>query len=614
MSTVTSSVTDELPGVDATDEGLRQQRREPPAWIMVSAFSVISFFMIFRNPTRLRSYVVSDLGDPILNLWIVGWVSGHLFDGWSAIWNAGNFYPARNTLAYSETMFPMALSFGLLKPFFGSILAYNLLIIAQWTLAAYCTYRLCMYFTHSWVPSSIAALAFTFSTIRTIHYGHTQLAASWLIPLALLAAVRLFDRPSWKKGIALGLSLAVLTLSASYYGELMAVALVVVCVLGLVIMRGSFSKTVAALGVAVVVSLLLVAPFANQYLRLQEDPYFRRAPDQQFAARLGDYFAVSHTNYVWGSAPIMESRSAETARNVERRLFPGGAILALGVVGFAAVFLTRARWRNRWIEISLHQKKLLALVASAGTVGLLLSFGQYLEIGSARISMPSAWLRDIVPGFEGIRAPSRFAVLAVVALAVFAALGAYVLLKMLPSRVRLLCGIALMIVVLAETSFRVALAPVPTVERFGEVNTALADRPAGAVVELPIRNWSDVDWAATEPSRQLLALSDGHPRVNGYSGWQPQNFIALTTALNSFPSTEAFASLDEIGVRYVVLRTKAVGDFPPELTYVYSDGMGRMSSERADAIVNSLPADRVDRVDRYKGAILIELDARDVRT
>ncbi len=69
-------------------------------------------------------------------------------------------------------------------------------------------------------------------------------------------------------------------------------------------------------------------------------------------------------------------------------------------------------------------------------------------------------------------------------------------------------------------------------------------------------------WPFVEAPRQYLSTIDFNPRVNGYSGAEPLGFVELAAVLNTYPSAEAQAILDEFGVRYVILHTGDEQGFP----------------------------------------------------
>jgi hypothetical protein len=85
-------------------------------------------------------------------------------------------------------------------------------------------------------------------------------------------------------------------------------------------------------------------------------------------------------------------------------------------------------------------------------------------------------------------------------------------------------------------------------------------------------------WALAEPSRMLHSLTDGNPRVNGYSGHLPSNYLELVDRLNRFPSADSIALLGELDVGYVLVHTGPAADGQPQ----YDD-------QEAEALVEDLP-------------------------
>jgi hypothetical protein len=153
------------------------------------------------------------------------------------------------------------------------------------------------------------------------------------------------------------------------------------------------------------------------------------------------------------------------------------------------------------------------------------------------------------------------------------------------------------------------LVRVPTAADDGGVDAALRARPRGVVVELPISGVSrGVTWPFVESPRQLLALRDDDPRVNGYSGFQRKGFDVETAKLNTFPAAPALAEARRLDVRYVVLRTRLVGSVSPDLARVIgADRAGRYTDATARAMLDRLPPGIAREVVTLPGAYLVEL-------
>jgi hypothetical protein len=209
-----------------------------------------------------------------------------------------------------------------------------------------------------------------------------------------------------------------------------------------------------------------------------------------------------------------------------------------------------------------------------------------------------------------MRAVSRLELALQLALALLAAVGIDALLGRFRSRSRAIVAIALAAAVVAECSIALVFVRVPTTADDGGVDTALRARPTGVVLELPISSAkSGLPWVYGEAPRQLLALGDHDPRVNGYSGFQPKGFDTEAAVLNHFPAPDALALAHQLRVRYVVLRTKLVGDVSPAtaIPAVDRNGAGRYDDQTAADLVAALPPGAAGPPVRLEGGYLVEL-------
>ena len=172
-------------------------------------------------------------------------------------------------------------------------------------------------------------------------------------------------------------------------------------------------------------------------------------------------------------------------------------------------------------------------------------------------------------------------------------------------------------VVLIESAGGLQFVKVPTQQDDGGVGLALRQLPPGPVLELPLRS-TGTSWytptggaasAFVEAPRQLVALYDGHPRVNGYSGYQPPGFEALAQTLNQFPAPTAVAQAVRLGVRYIVLRTALVGVTTPanQVERLDQDGVARYADATARTMLSRLDATSVTGIETLPGGYLIEL-------
>jgi hypothetical protein len=593
----TAGIADEI---EVTPEAPRSW--EPPAWLLLTIFTIVAVLLTFPNLGKFGTHIGGDSGDSILNLRLMRWDQIALPHGWHGLWSPPVFYPTRNTFAYSDTLLSVALVHWPLRTIFGDVVAFNLISVAAWVLSSWCTYRLARRFVSWWGAAFVAAFAYTYAAVRLIHQQHFQLVVGGaVVPLVLLCLLRLLDRPSPRRGIAVGLSFAFVTLTASYFGAMLGVIILVVA-LGwlLTLPKGKRKPTVIALLTAAGVIAVLVGPVGIQYVKLQQHSEFRRGFEPASAAHLDDFLSAGSNNYLLEHVPVIAPRSKVTSRGIENRLFPG---FVASIFGIAGAVLVARQFRRR---------RMLALIGIAGVACLVLAFGDWFRVGGHRIFLPFVVFRHLVPGFSGIRAVSRFTVGFQLALALFAAVGLDALLRRVRStRTRTVVAVGLAAFVCLESAIGLVFVKVPTTKDDGGVAQALESRPKGVAVELPIKQLKDGSlWAYAESSRQLLALQDHDPRVNGgYSGFQPPGFPEKATTLNHFPAPDALAQAHQLGVRYVVLRTSLVGPLTPSVLTkpVSKDGAGRYTDATAQRMIAALPPGAATEVAKLPGGYLVTL-------
>jgi hypothetical protein len=576
-----------------------------PRALIASAYAAIAVAMTFpTRPARLRTHLPGDTGDALLNLWTLRWAGRHL-GSWSGLWDTSIFHPHDGTLAYSESMIPVAIAHRILAVIVRSdVTAFNLLYVGCAFGSLWCTFVLAKRLAHSTEGAFVAGLVYTLAAPRLSHFWHFQLGFGFLVPVVVLCTIRFFERPGRARALLLGLATATLMLATSYYGLMTAVVLLVL-VPGLLVWlaRDDRRAAVRSLAAAAVVAAIIVLPVAAQYSALQRDSHFRRSPGGAVAAHLGDFLLVAPGNYLLGRHGPLAARSASPVHTIENRLFPGTVAIVLGGTG-AIAFVRRRRARAGHDPLG---TRAIALLGAAGAVLLALSFGTRVWIGDLWIPMPYAVLR-YVPVFSNIRATARFVAFPLLVLAVLTAIGVQRLVEGRPRALRIAVTLVCSAIIVAESAIPINFVEVPDRAAARVVNTELARRPRAPVVELPMNSSAaGVAWPYVEMPRQWLARIDGHPRVGGYSGYEPPGFVEVARELNTFPAATALRRLDDLGVRYVVLRLSHPGTRPDAAATVDVEGVAWYSDARARTMIAAIPPSRARRVDRYGDAWLVEL-------
>ncbi len=623
--------------------------REGRPLVVLGVYTVVTVVMTWPLALNLPTRLPMDLGDPLLNAWILSWnwthlsalLHGHLgaMDGY---WSAPIFHPEPLALAYSEHLFAQALEGLPVYLLTGSVvLAYNLLFLSTFVLSGLGAYLLVRDLTGNERAALLGGLLYTFAPYRMAHLGHLQVLSSEWLPFVLLGLRRWFDgvervrranpgrAPSSAPLLGAAAALVAQNLSCGYY--LVFFAPFVVAYVLWEIGRRALWRSVrvwAALTTTAVAVAAATLPFLVPYLALRQHGFAPRSLEE-----VGRYSADVYS-YLRGLDDSIWRRWLSDVTRAEGTLFPGLVPLALaalgvgqmvwravtasrtsapsrgwaglaarglaGVVGafvllatfelFAGPLIKKVRevWEQAalvgnvllcaalggagWLAVSPRARAAArwlvrsapAFFALAALAAAWLSFGPYVETKGFRLTGPSiyVWLYRYLPGFDGLRAASRFAMLAVFCLSVLAGYGAAMV-----AQVRRIGGgllPALGVLFLVEA----ASLPMPTAPlEWARRDTATPARPVSAgeltrlydfaarlppsavVIELPFGELFD------ETRAVFFTTLHRHPLVNGYSGGFPSSYEARRSALDQLPAhqTEAWEALSRSGATCAVV-------------------------------------------------------------
>jgi hypothetical protein len=223
------------------------------------------------------------------------------------------------------------------------------------------------------------------------------------------------------------------------------------------------------------------------------------------------------------------------------------------------------RTLGRWCESPIAVFALITVAAMA------MSFGPAIYARGRLIAAPSVYrfFYSFVPGFDGLRVPARFAMIAALGLAVMAGYGIALLTRMRSAAP--LVAAAACVLIAAEscavpipidqndTSYRQhELAPLPASIAFGTftppVYLFIRTLPTDAVVmELPLGE------PAYDVRYMFYEIAHHRALVNGYSGGAPDDYGLLTEALKDIVSRpdEAWRAVVGSTATHVIVHEQA---------------------------------------------------------
>ena len=503
--------------------------------------TIVVTLPLAQHPTRT---LPSDLVDTLLTTWIISWDAESLRHGLHGVWNAPFYFPYPRTLAFSENLFGVAFP---VAPVFwitgNPILTYNVAFLFSFTLAGTGMYLLVRDLTGSRGAAAIAGAYYAFCPFRTAQsqLSHIQMLAIGWLPIALWALHRYFL--SFRRGW-LGLFVAascLQVLSNSYVAYFMMVPIAVVIAFHAAGSREHVRRWLPDLAVAAIVILAVLAPVAVQYYRVRVDHQQIRSIGEieSGGADVRAYFVPA--SGVWSRwLPLPKPIFGET----EKELFPGVIGPLVAAFAFAAA-ASRRRPINRWVVA-------YGVIAFAG---LVLSFGPLVRVWGMVVTHhgPYDWLQRVLPGMGGMRAPSRFVVIALAGMSVLIGYGALALLERVPSRVHALAIVLLLAGVVAD-GWAVPIPIVAYSPRGRLEDRAIAEwlrgKPPGAVLHLPLMTAQ-----FQELHYQYATLFHDHPMINGFTGWPSPLLQLLRHPRAPLYDYARYSStvtmLRSLGVRYV---------------------------------------------------------------
>ena len=489
-------------------------RRRPVS--ILAAFAALAVVWTWPLARYLPSRIPHDPGDPILNVWLLWWNAQAIpfTERW---WNPPIFYPMSGALGLSEHLAGLGLFTTPLQLLHvNALAAYNVALILSFALSGFFTFLLVRRLASLSSPGTrdlaafCAALIYGFGPYRAGQLAHLQVLTSQWMPLALLAMHTYLEggRRVWL--LVFAGAWLVQALSNGYY-LLFFPVLIALWIAWFTAWRHAAARGLALAGTWAGASVLLV-PMLVKYASIQRGLGLSRTGDEMiiFSATPSSFLNAPRMLALWHSSE---------ATTTEAFLFPGVTSLLLVLCG-ALAFAWRAQAPDD-------------VGPTGATAGRRSSFLFYtaaalimwaLALGPSAPGQGSPWwlhpytLLARLPGFDGLRVPARFAMLATLCLSVAAGLAVS---RIAPRRRRWRTVAACVLVagLLADGWMR----PMPLAPPPGRM--LLPDLPHALVVELPA-NEGPIDVAAMY--RQTL---HGLPIANGYSGHTPPHYVIMSQAL-----------------------------------------------------------------------------------
>ena len=426
--------------------------------LVLSLFALLAVALTYPLITQLATHV------PGSDTWA--------YDEYTFLWNIWTFKHAlidglRSPLTTDLIFFPVGM--GLVMYTFNLVaaalalpihlatnnipLSYNLVNLLSSVLGGYGTFLLVRYLLRrqpghsrqqSFIVSASAVLAglvYAFASSRSVYLalGHTMIVTTQWVPFFALYFVRLLDRWRTHDALLAGLFLALALLTDMLYGVLLGLIAAVLLVdwwlrdrkarraAGDVRPPTTLWQRVGKLALMAALAALLSAPLLIPTLRegLNADYAVEGwGHAEKLSADLVGLVTPTDLHPVWGSNAgtggqgwIDALRAVETGDSRFRDIntvFVGWVTLALAVLGA----IVGGRRSRAWLAI--------ALLAGLLALGPLLEIngGSLFDLDGLQVTVPLPYiLLHYLPFIKGFRAPNRFSIVLMQALAVLAGFG-----------------------------------------------------------------------------------------------------------------------------------------------------------------------------------------------
>jgi hypothetical protein len=519
-----------------------------PIWRVAALFAVLTVVMTAPFSLHPASRVVSAGTDTDLMVWTLGWDVHALVARPLAIFDANIFYPAKNTLAYSENLIGSTIVAAPVIWLTGNpVLAMNLVVLVATMLCGVGAYVLGRKVGLSEPAAVLCGLVFAFVPPRLARLDQVHLATIQWVPftLAYLHAYLATNRARDLRVALAFFSLQALTSGhgAAFLTVGVAITLMVAWARGAPVALVRRARDVGVAGVALLVPVIWVY---LPYRAAQRDVGLRRSLDGWTGASWSSLVASPSHMQNW----LLSLLPAESAwRQVPNAwLFPGVLVLVLAI----AAFVGRRRPGASGAGAGNGEARLLDV---RWTYLAVLGATLWLAVGP-----PLGVWRWVYwwPGLSFVRVPSRFMLLGMLALAVLAGYGVDHIAAAWPNRRRakatVIGGLLLAEFAFAPLQGIAYRADPPALDRW------LDTRPKPfAVVDLPVPDSSSFarrDQVAAE--YMLHSMAHWQPILEGYSGVYPPDYPDLYWPLTRFPDEASLRMLARIGVTYAVVHVERI--------------------------------------------------------
>jgi hypothetical protein len=495
------------------------------------------------------SRILGDVPDAHVYLWTLGWDAHAFLNQPLQIFDANIYHPYPNTLAYSENLLGSALVSSPIIWLTGNILlGTNIAALLSCVLCGLGAYVLARRLHIGIGGAFVCGVIFAFAPPRFFRMGQLHMTAVQWMPFSLAFLHSYFEHGRRRDLLAAVGFFSLQALSSGHGATYLTVTTIALLAwqfsLGAPI---AFRQRLKDFGVA---GAYLIAPAVwvmLPYRFAQSEAGLRRGFLSDALPNWESFLASPSRFHQFLQARFF----APFEREPDAFLFPGILVLLLAAVAviswparpsFAKATEGKRRLRENFVMF-------------------------YLLIAIASAMMFVSWPFEIwesvhwLPALNFIRIPSRFILLTMLALAVLAGAGVdRIAVRLSNSTAAAAAGVTAALLLAEYSAYPFQGVPFevnpPAIDRW------LDTRPKPfAIAEVPAPGPGNLGELERHQTRSMLHSSAHWQKtIHGYSSLRRPLHDRLYKELPGFPDATSIASLQEVGVTYIVVHTENYGD------------------------------------------------------
>ena len=490
-----------------------------------------SFYPESLHPARMILYV----GDPLESAYLMAWHAHQVLRHPLHLFDANYLYPVKAAVATTEHHLLQGLALAPLTWLTGNpILVFNGAVALTAVLDAFAARKLALALgcrgTGSWAAGALSA----FNTYNVHEAPRVHIMLHAFLALALLELLFLLRREEPARAWRIAGWLLLAGLTANYHLMYGAILLGTVLVAAAVVDPSRVARTLVRLAIPLAVAALLFLPVILTYYRVATSQAFHRELPE--GVDLGHYVSTAPGNLLYG--PIGPHVRAQQSGPH----FIGFFALAVAAIGLGSSMLRSGG------DGLLPAPQWAPAAAGLAVLFILLSLGRDLTAFGHRLGPgPYRLLYSFVPGFQYLRIPERFGLLAMLFVALLVAQGLTVLeAAKLPVAALVLAAI----IPLEHLSLATRAIVVPVGDDVPPVYRWLARQPVHALAEVPTYGEHTF---RRETWEMYYSTYHFKPIVHGYTAYPTRESILLRECAVRVPEKQALDCLEIWGVDTLIV-------------------------------------------------------------